>query len=175
MKIAADGFEFEFPGALSAHVFDEKNKAEPHYHGVSHAMRAVDLVVELPNDTLFIEMKDIHAPDDYDFAHATGPSQQKERRQHLNHLRDVLVHKFRDTWLYRWAEQPAAMGGKTVRYLCVLTLDNALLPAIGKELSRALPTGRVGPRWQRNIADSCVVLNPQRWNSAFPAWPLIRS
>jgi hypothetical protein len=174
MKVRADGFEFDFPGALSAHVFDEKDKAQPTYHGLSHAMKAVDLVVELPHDTLFIEVKDFHAPDDYDFKRATGDGQRKERRQHLNHLRDVLVHKFRDTWLYRWAEVPVAPAAKTVRYLCVLTLDNGLLPVIGKELSQALPAGRGGPRWSRELAQTCVVLNPQRWNSAFPGWPLIR-
>ena len=57
MKVRADGFEFEFPGALDAFVFDEKDKSQPSFHGLSHAMRAVDLVVELPNDTLFIEVK----------------------------------------------------------------------------------------------------------------------
>ena len=65
MKVRADGFEFDFPDALEAFVFDEKDKTNPRFHGLSHAMKAVDLVVELPGDTLFIEVKDFHAPDDY--------------------------------------------------------------------------------------------------------------
>ena len=52
MKVKADGFEFEFPEALYAYVFDEKDKHAPRYHGLSHAMKAVDLVVELPKYTI---------------------------------------------------------------------------------------------------------------------------
>ena len=84
MKVQADGFEFEFPGALDAFVFDDKLASSPHYHGLSHAMKAVDLVVELPADTLFIEVKDFHAPDDYDFRRAISRDAQTVRRQRLN-------------------------------------------------------------------------------------------
>lgn len=174
MKIKADGFEFEFPEALEAYVFDEKDRADARYHGLSHAMKAVDLVVELPNDTLFIEVKDFHAPDDYNFKAAATDNQRSERRQCLNHLRDVLVHKFRDTWLYRRSERAAGALEKPVRYLYVLTLDNGLLGVVSKEMNQALPTGLAGPRWQRELAKSCAVLNLQRWNSAFPGWPLRR-
>lgn len=174
MKVRADGFEFEFPDALDAFVFDEKEASHPRFHGLSHAMRAVDLVVELPNDTLFIEVKDFHAPDDYNFKAAVSDDEQGQRRARVNHLRDVLVHKFRDTWLYRWSERTADTPDKPVRYLCVLSLDNGLLGTMRKELRRALPAGRVGPRWPRELATACEVLNPQRWNSAFPGWPLNR-
>ena len=51
MRIEADGFEFDFPDALDAFCFDEKDKTKPHFHGLSHAMKAVDLVIELPTDT----------------------------------------------------------------------------------------------------------------------------
>lgn len=174
MKVRVDGFEFEFPDALDAFVFDEKDKTCPRFHGLSHAMKAVDLVVELPNDTLFIEVKDFHAPDDYDFKSAVTDDLRSERRKSLNHLRDVLVDKFRDTWLYRWSERAIGTPSKPVRYLCVLTLDNGLLGTVRKELHQALPAGRAGPRWQRELAIACVVMNPQRWNSAFPAWPMTR-
>lgn len=174
MRVQADGFEFEFPNALSAYVFDQKETTHPHFHGLSHAMKAVDLVVELPGDTLFIEVKDLHAPDDYNFKAAMDDDDRKERRRHLNHLRNVLIQKFRDTWLYRWAERNAGTPDKPVRYLCVLTLDNGLLSVVNKELRLQLPIGIAGPRWQRQLATSCVVLNPARWTSTFPAWTLRR-
>lgn len=174
MKVRADGFEFEFPGALEAFVFDEKDKAQPHFHGLSHAMKAVDLVVEFPHDTLFIEVKDFHAPDDYDFKAAVTDAERDNRRKSVNHLREVLLHKFRDTWLYRWSERAVGAPDKPLRYLCVLTLDNGLLGVVSKELNQVLPKGRAGPRWQRELVQACVVLNPQRWNSVFPAWPLRR-
>ena len=47
MKIEADGFAFDFTDALDGFVFDEKDKTQPHYHGLSHAMKAVDIIVEL--------------------------------------------------------------------------------------------------------------------------------
>lgn len=174
MKVRADGFEFEFPGALDAFVFDEKDKAHSRFHGLSHAMRAVDFVIELPNDTLFIEVKDFHAPDDYNFKTAVTDDEQGQRRERLNHLRDVLVHKFRDTWLYRWSERNADTPDKPVRYLCVLSLDNGLIGTVRKDLRQALPAGRAGPRWQRELATGCEVLNPKRWSSVFPGWPLNR-
>jgi hypothetical protein len=174
MKVQADGFEFEFPGALNAYVFDAKHRDEANFHGLSHAMSAVDLVVELPADTLFIEVKDFHAPDDYNFGAALSNDQQTERRARVNHLREVLVRKFRDTWLYHWAERDSAAASKPVRYLCVLTLDNGLLGVVNKELRQTLPVGKAGPRWQRELSAGCAVINPERWQTTFPTWTLRR-
>ena len=174
MRVRADGFEFDFPDAIEAHVFDQQDPEHPRFHGLSHAMKAVDIVVELPNDTLFIEVKDFHAPDDYNFKSAVTEDDRGARRARVNHLREVLVHKLRDTWLYRWSERPPGSPDKPVRYLCVLTLDNGLLGVVNKELKQSLPMGRSGPRWQRELTNACVVLNPQRWASAFPGWQLSR-
>jgi hypothetical protein len=93
MKIVVDGFEFDFQDAISAFVFDEKDRTSPTYHGLSHAMKAVDLIVELEDDYLFVEVKDFHEPEEY------------QDRNFFNHLRDVLKYKYRDSFLYRWAEQ----------------------------------------------------------------------
>jgi hypothetical protein len=171
MRIETDGFAFQFTDALDAFRFDEKDKTQPHFHGVSHAMKAVDLVVELPNDYLFIEVKDFHAADDYDFKSAIDSQQRKDRLAHFNHLREVLKYKFRDTWLYRWAQGKA---DKPVRYLCLLTLDNAMLSVMNKELRHQLPVGLAGQQWVGAVAQSCVVLNMERWNANFPLWQVTR-
>lgn len=171
MKIEADGFEFDFSDALDAFRFDEQDKTKPHFHGLSHAMKAVDLVVELPTDYLFIEVKDFHAPDDYDFKRAIDATQREDCQAHFNHLREILKHKFRDTWLYRWSE---GKTDKPIRYLCLLTLDNALLSVMSKELRRQLPVGLAGPRWSGELAQTCVMLNIERWNVNFPQWPVAR-
>ncbi|MCF8169235.1 MAG: hypothetical protein K9K38_17750 [Rhodoferax sp.] len=163
MKIETDGFAFQFTGALDAFRFDEKDRAKPHFHGLSHAMKAVDLVVEMPTDYLFIEVKDFHAADDYDFKSAVAGHQRDERLAHFNHLREVLKHKFRDTWLYRWAQGKA---DKPVRYLCLLSV-------LSKELRQQLPVGLAGPHWEKALARSCVVLNLERWNVNFPQWPVV--
>lgn len=172
MRIEADGFEFHFPDALDAFCFDEKDKTKSHFHGLSHAMKAVDLVIELPTDYLFIEIKDFNAADDYNFKHALDAAQRKERQACFSHLRDVLKHKFRDSWLYRWSEGKI---DKPIRYLCLLTLDNALLSVMSQELRRQLPVGAAGPRWTGSLAQSCAVVNLERWNANFPRWPVTRT
>ena len=171
MKVEVDGFEFDFSDALAAFVFDEKDAGKETFHGLSHAMKAVDLVVELEQAYLFIEVKDFHAPDDYDFRNSADDAQVGERRKRLDHLREVLKHKFRDSYLYRWAEQGV---DKPVHYLCLLTLENGLLAVLKKELQKQLPVGCAGPRWKTEIARSCAVLNVERWNKNFPKWPVSR-
>ncbi|MDD5204637.1 MAG: hypothetical protein PHS17_04410 [Desulfobacterales bacterium] len=160
MKVAVEGFEFDFQDAVDAFVFDETDPDCPTCHGLSHAMKAVDLIVELENDYLFVEVKDFHRPDEY----LNG--------DHFNHLREVLKYKFRDSFLYRWAEQKI---DKTIRYLCLLTLENALISRMNKEIRQQLPLGRPIIRWQREIAHGCAVLNQERWNHNFPKWPVTRS
>lgn len=160
MKMIVNGFEFEFADAVDAFVFDENDKTLPTYHGLSYAMKAVDLIVELENDYLFVEVKDFHAPDDY------------RKGDYFNHLREVLKYKYRDSFLYRWAERKL---DKPIRYLCLLTLENALISRMNKEIRQQLPPGRPVERWQNAIADSCSVLNEERWNHNFPKWPVSRT
>lgn len=160
MKIAADGFEFDFKDAVNAFVFDEKDRSAATYHGLSHAMKAVDLIVELENDYLFVEVKNFHEPDEY------------QNQNYFNHLRDVLKYKYRDSFLYRWAEKKT---DKPIRYLCLLTLENALISRMNKEIRIQIPQGVATERWQRAIAGNCAVLNEERWNRNFPMWPVRRS
>ncbi len=159
MRIEVDGFEFDFTDAIDVFVFDEADKTKSTYHGLSHAMKAVDLIVELDTDYLFVEVKDFYSPEDY------------QDNNHFNHLRETLKGKYRDSWLYRWAENKV---DKPIRYLCLLTLENALVSRMNKEMQKQLPPGMPVSRWQRAIADACVVLNLKRWNSNFSAWPVSR-
>lgn len=160
MKKVCDGFEFDFTDAINVIIFDEKDKNNPNFHGLSHAMKAVDLIVELSDCYLFIEVKDFHQPDDYKVKDA------------FSHLRESLKYKFRDTWLYRWCEDKL---DKPIKYLCLLELDSALLIQMTKELKKQLPMGATGPRWNQQLAMSCVVLNSKIWNQKYPEWPIKRS
>lgn len=165
MKIAVGGFEFDFTDALDAFVFDDAT------HGLSHAMKAVDLVVELEENYLFVEVKDFESPDEYAPESVTDETGSADQRKSLNHLKQRLKYKFRDSYLYRLAERRI---DKPVRYLCLLTLENALLSVLNKELKADLPVGRAGPRWHDELARSCTVLNLERWNRNFPKWPVKR-
>ncbi|MBM3240451.1 hypothetical protein FJZ31_29560 [Candidatus Poribacteria bacterium] len=160
MTIEVDGFEFDFTDAIGAFIFDEKDRTKTTYHGLSHAMKAVDLIVELENNYLFVEVKDFHSPDDYQL-----------KDDYFNRLRETLKYKYRDSFLYRWAE---GKTDKAIRYLCLLTLENTLISRMNKELRKQLPPGKPIPRWQSEIASACVVLNEERWNRNFPKWPVRR-
>jgi hypothetical protein len=151
--------EFDFSDAIDGFKFDDTDKESDYYHGLSHCMKAVDFIVELETDYLFVEVKDFHAPEEY------------ADRERFKHLKNVLITKFRDTFLYRFAENKI---DKPVRYLCLLTLDNALTSRLMKEIKRAVPEGMASKRWQKPIAAGCVVLNMDRWNSRFPQWKLRR-
>ena len=160
MIIEADGFKFDFTDASDAFVFDEKDRSKAAFHGLSHCMKAVDIIVELENDYLFVEVKNLeNATDDY---------QQKEP---FNYLLEVLKYKYRDSFLYRWAE---GKTDKSIRYLCLLTLESGLITRMNKELRYQLPPGLPVTRWSNEIAKACVVLNEARWNSNFPKWPVQR-
>ena len=54
MKIPVDGFEFDFHGVKDVFKFDEMDKAKETFHGLSHAMKAVDLILELEDCYYFI-------------------------------------------------------------------------------------------------------------------------
>jgi hypothetical protein len=56
---------FDFVGALSAELFDGQA------HGLSHCMRAVDVIVEYSDRDLFVEVKD---PDHTEAKAEQGPS-----------------------------------------------------------------------------------------------------
>lgn len=158
MIVTADGFQFDFQDALDAFIFDEQNSGSANFHGLSHAMKAVDLVVELENDYLFVEVKDLNNSSvDYSDSNC------------FNYLRESLKYKYRDSFLYRWAEDKV---NKPIRYLCLLNLENALLLRMNKEIKRQLPLGKANARWLKSIAESCAVLNQERWNQNFPKWPV---
>lgn len=159
MILREGALQFEFTGAMNGFKFDETDKSSTYYHGLSHCMKAVDFVVELDDAYLFVEVKDIHSPEYYSEA------------SEFNNLVKSLVTKFRDSFLYRWAEEKT---DKPIKYLCLVELENALVSRLMKELKRQLPEVGPNPRWSRAIAAVCVVANIDRWNRSFPNWPVNR-
>jgi hypothetical protein len=167
MRIEADGFRFDFTDAIDAFVFDEKDRSKSTYHGLP--MKAVDIVAEFETAYVFVEMKDFDDPEIYNEA-LTGDEQDVEsKRKSFNWLKNYLKHKYRDSYLYRHAEQKV---DKPIHYLCLLTFDNALNDRMQKALKLELPIGKASHRWQAEIANSCQVLNVDRWNRNFPKWPV---
>ncbi len=167
MKITADGFEFDFTDAIDVFVFDEKDKTKPHFHGLP--MKAIDIIAELEEAYLFVEMKNFDNPAMYNESNATTDEEIQQSKDNFKWLKNYLKYKYRDSFLFRYAEQKI---DKPIHYLCLLTLDNALNIRLQKELRRELPVGKTSNRWQLEIVKSCQVLNIAKWNTTFPKWPV---
>ena len=170
MKVVeADGFEFHFSDAIDAFVFDEKDKTKPTFHGVP--MKGVDIVAEFKHAYVYVELKDYDDPFIYDTVKATTEEERRTRQDSFNWLKNYLKYKFRDSYLYRHAEQKV---DKPVHYVCLINFDNALNSRKQKALKQELPVGKASLRWVQAIATSCQVVNIEKWNENFPGWPVTR-
>ena len=168
MKIDADGFSFDFTDAINVFVFDEKDKFKETYHG--QPMKAVDLVAEFNDVYVFVEMKDFNDPVMYDIKTFASDEEQKVKRAHFKWLKNYLKYKYRDSFLFRYAEQKV---DKPIHYICLLTLDNAQNTIMRKSLQKELPEGLASRLWEQEIVNSCQVVNVATWNRNFPKWPVI--
>ncbi len=162
MIVEADGYRFDFSDAISAFKFDEKDQSSPTYHGAP--MKAVDIVVELPEVYLFVEIKEYDKPEEF----VADYSENCKEYDNYKWLKGYLKYKFRDSYLYRHAENKTE---KPIQYLCLLNFDDALNSKMKKGLRIDLPVGKVSSRWIKPLAQSCQVLNLAAWNRNFPKWP----
>jgi hypothetical protein len=167
--IEADGFEFRFEGALEAFVFDETDKSKPTFHGVP--MKGVDIVAEFAEAYVYVELKDYEDSSIYDVIGAANDEELKSRQACFKWLKNYLKYKFRDSYLYRHAEQKVE---KPIHYICLVTFDNALNSRMQKSLKQELPVGKASCRWTQALAKSCQVVNLDKWNENFPKWPVTR-
>lgn len=165
-----DGFSFDFTDALDAFVFDEKDKTRATYHG--QPMKAVDIMVELNDAYLYIEIKDFFDPNSYDTKSSKDEEGLEKNQDKFKWLKNYLKYKYRDSYLYRYAEQKV---DKSIHYICLLTFDNALNTTMQKILRKELPVGKASRRWKQEFVNSCQVVNVEKWNQQFPKWPVTKS
>ncbi len=139
-------------------------------HGLSHCMKAVDFIVELPDRYLFIEFKDPQDP--------KAPTEAEDtylERFSAGQLDKNLIYKFRDSFLYEWA---SGRANKPIDYLVLVALDVLPTPLLRhrrRDLERKLPVnGPGGQPWPRPIASSCAVFDIETWNRLLPEYPIER-
>ena len=164
MMITEGDLQIDFPDAVDGRKFDGPD------HGLSHCMKAVDFIVELPDHYLFVEVKDPQHP------RATLQSRNNfVADMRSGRLDKDLKYKYRDSFLYEWA-----MGRvwKPIEYRVLIsldTLDDAQLLSRKDSLARNLPQwGPNNQPWPRPIVDSCNVFNLDSWNRTFPHHPARR-
>ena len=155
--------QISLPKSVEGRKFDDET------HGLSHCMKAVDWIIDLPNKVYMVEVKDLDA---------RGASGREERRRYLDDLeagrkdRD-FVAKFRDSFIYQWAHERV---DKPIVYLVVMaceTLGTAMLLHRADELRRKLPSG-FPSGWKRAIAEDVLVFNERTWSEHFPNFPMER-
>ena len=168
MTMLVEGdLQIALPTAATGRKFDDVA------HGLSHCMKAVDFIVEHENQVYFVELKD---PED--------PSALAERgvgsAAYINKFRSGEIDtdlkiKFRDSWLYEYAQ---GRVNRPIIYLVLIgasTLSAAELLARTDALKRQIPVFGPSDRpWVKPFVTGCAVMNIAAWNKALPQFPVGR-
>lgn len=157
-SITIDNYEFSFNEVINAFRFDETDRSRSTFHGMTHCMKAVDLIIESPENYYFVEVKNLRASE-YDYSEVSSYSK----------LVEVLKYKFRDSFLYRYAEEKL---DKAIHYICLLELDKPLQVRLKRELKQQLPINIKTDRWHRPLLKSVQVIDSENWNRHFKDWPV---
>lgn len=162
MKLTEGNLEFTFKGVRDAVKFDGSS------HGLTSVMSAVDFVVELERAYLFVEVKDPDNP------RATDEGRDKfSDKLSSEELLWGLVEKYRESFLYRWAQKRIDKPITYVVLLCAQRLDPILLLGQQDKLREYLPLTRPDC-WARGIADGCAILTLEQWKKKFPDFAVVR-
>ena len=155
--------QVSLPKSVRGRQFDDDT------HGLSHCMKAVDWIIDTPDEVYIVEVKDLDA---------RGAAGRKERQEYLDALKagakgSDFVAKFRDSFIYQWA---CELIDKPIIYLVVIAcqaLDEAMLLHRTDALRRHLPSG-CPSAWKRAIAKDVLVFNQQTWNERLGDFPMKR-
>ena len=162
IALTEGNLEISITDAVNARKFDDDS------HGLSHCMKAVDFIIELPDRYLFIEFKDPENPNIPDQYRASAVQNLRD-----SELDEELKYKFRDTFIYEWA---AGRADKPVDYFVLIAVnDRPLLSRRLDLLERNLPQ-KLPPSvaWVQPIVHRCGVFNVDDWNAEFPEYPVRR-
>jgi len=148
--------QITLPDNCSALRFDGER------HGLSHCMKAVDFVIETPAARIFLEIKDPYQSGRSDVVRAYT---EKLLR---NSLDSELCYKYRDSWLYLFAD---GNQREPSYYFILIALDELSSDALvnrSQSLGKKIPLR--GPRgdWSRPFVDQCFMFNLEGWNRNFP-------
>lgn len=137
-------------------------------HGLSHCMKAVDFVIELPDRIIYVEFKDPDHPQ----------ARYESRQEFINDLTsrvliEELKQKYRDSFLYEWATGRVDKPVHFAVLVAMSALTQDILISKTEELARALPVSGA-KSWVRPIAHSCSIFNVASWNLHMPEFPVTR-
>ena len=159
-SIKSGDFKIHYPSVSNAFVFDETNSNLATFHNAP--MKAVDVLAECEDIDYFVEIKDFDNPAIYEefLLHDDDVDKTPKIR-----LRNILKYKFRDTYLYRYAEDKVE---KPIVYIVLSTLNYQTNLWLQRELRKEIPVGKPNPtlkcKWKRSLLESCYVVDLSRWN-----------
>ena len=162
IALTEGNLEISITDAVNARKFDDDS------HGLSHCIKAVDFIIELPDRYLFTEFKDPENPNIPDQYRASAVQNLRD-----SELDEELKYKFRDTFIYEWA---AGRADKPVDYFVFIAVnDRPLLSRRLDLLERNLPQ-KLPPSvaWIQPLVHRCGVFNVDDWNAEFPEYPVRR-
>lgn len=165
MIMSEGDIKVDFSQAVSAKRLDDVN------HGLSHCMKAVDFIVELPNKILFIEVKDPQNPQ----ARTANRQTFIKNLTSGNLIKKDLTYKCRDSFLY---EHCSGNLNKPVYYLVLIGLDTLTEAELNNQsdiLKRHLPVdGPSDQEWPNKFVHGCMIMNISTWNISFSQFPASR-
>lgn len=163
--LAEDDLQITLPAGISGRKFDDESS-----HGLSHCMKAVDFILELEDRTLFVEFKDPDNPN------AKPKDSAAFLKKFMSGAIDSdLKTKYRDSWLYEYAEGRAK---KPIYYLVLIGasgLSDADLLTRTDALRRQIPmSGPEDRAWKKPLVAGCAVMNLAAWNKVLDHMPASR-
>ncbi|HOE11910.1 MAG TPA: hypothetical protein PLQ35_14830 [bacterium] len=164
--ITEGNLRISVPSDVTARKFDIGDT-----HGLTHCMKAVDLILEFKDHFLFIEIKDPEHPQ----ANAMDRDTFIKKFQ-TGKIDEDLKYKYRDSFLYEWA---CGKIEKPIYYYVLIAIDGlteADLQAKADDLKRKVP--QCGPSsgiWKHWIVEDVMVFNLSTWNKHLKDFPIRRS
>ncbi|CAK0772252.1 transposase [Azospirillaceae bacterium] len=162
-EFEVDGLKITLPDGVVGRKFDNSET-----HGLSHCMKAVDIIIEAKDATIFMEFK---YPDN-------PGAEEKRRDDYINNFLSGsidrnLILKCRDTLLYE------IFSGKFEMpiYYIVLIEGKGLEPKHllrrTDSLKKNIPLlGPYGNKWKKTLIQECCVMNVAQWNKKYPNYPI---
>jgi len=136
---------------------------DPKGHGLSgYNMKAIDYIIEYSDKYVFLEIKDPDNPN----ARTTQIEEFKNELMSEN-FRTDMAKKYRDTFIYRWAQDKT---DKPIHYyvlVCLKELRVEQYIVLTDNLKKHLPQ-HYPEKWKRPLAHKCAALPLKEWNKLFP-------
>ena len=154
MRLTAEEYIFDFPDALSLVKFDGES------HGMTHCMKAVDVVAEFENVRLYIEVKSYEANSKW-LKKGVGTSNDRE-------LMDSLTYKYRDSYLYHLCKHQKKDKKSIFVFLTDWT-NTPIINGLTNRLQERFPRYGTNPEWKgiwkETFIDAVTVVNPSIWSN----------